>query len=163
MSSIRRRRLSSLRLSMKSRRYTNQASLSLWGTVSIERSERLSDNAKAQGVKHQVLNAKHHEREAEIVAQAGRLGAVTIATNMAGRGTDIVLGGNPEYVAKQKLRVNGYSGEIVAEAAEHFPTEDSEVLEARKEYQELLKEARAESSGEYEKVVDLGGLFIIGN
>ena len=134
----------------------------LVGTVSIERSERLSDMLKRRGVRHQVLNAKHHEREAEIVAQAGRLGAVTIATNMAGRGTDIVLGGNPEYAAKQKLRANGYSGEIVAEAAEHFPTEDPEVLEARKEYRELLEDAKAESAGEYEKVVELGGLFIIG-
>ena len=134
----------------------------LVGTVSIERSERLSEMLKRRGVKHQVLNAKHHEREAEIVAQAGRLGAVTIATNMAGRGTDIVLGGNPEYIAKQKLRANGYSGEVVAEAAEHFPTEDPEVLEAREEYQKLLTEAKAECAGEYEKVVDLGGLFIIG-
>ena len=134
----------------------------LVGTISIEKSERLSEMLKQKGIRHQVLNAKHHEREAEIVAQAGRLGAVTIATNMAGRGTDIVLGGNPEYVAKQKLRANGYSGEVVAEAAEHFPTEDQEVLKAREEYQELLEEAKAECSGEHEKVVELGGLFIIG-
>ncbi|NLA06673.1 MAG: preprotein translocase subunit SecA, partial [Firmicutes bacterium] len=134
----------------------------LVGTISIEKSERLSEMLRRRGIKHQVLNAKHHEREAEIVAQAGRLGAVTIATNMAGRGTDIVLGGNPEYVAKQKLRAKGYSGEVVAEAAEHFPTEDPEVLQARNEYQELLEEAKAECRGEHEKVVELGGLFIIG-
>ena len=134
----------------------------LVGTISIEKSELLSDMLKRKGIKHQVLNAKHHEREAEIVAQAGRLGAVTIATNMAGRGTDIVLGGNPEYVAKQRLRAKGYSGEVVAEAAEHFPTEDQKVLEAREEYLELLEEAKTECQGEHEKVVELGGLFIMG-
>ena len=93
----------------------------LVGTISIEKSERLSEMLKRRGIRHQVLNAKHHEREAEIIAQAGRLGAVTIATNMAGRGTDIVLGGNPEYIAKQKLRAKGYSSEVVAEASELFP------------------------------------------
>ncbi len=134
----------------------------LVGTISIEKSELLSDMLKRKGIKHQVLNAKHHEREAEIVAQAGRLGAVTIATNMAGRGTDIVLGGNPEYIAKQRLREKGYSGEVVAEASEHFPTEDQKVLEAREEYLELLEEAKTECQGEHEKVVELGGLFIIG-
>jgi preprotein translocase subunit SecA len=134
----------------------------LVGTISIEKSERLSEMLKRRGIRHQVLNAKHHEREAEIIAQAGRLGAVTIATNMAGRGTDIVLGGNPEYIAKQKLRAKGYSSEVVAEASELFPTDDEEVLKARQEYQELLKEAKAECEGEHEKVIELGGLFVMG-
>ncbi len=134
----------------------------LVGTISIEKSERLSDMLRRRGVPHQVLNAKHHEREAEIVAQAGRLGTVTIATNMAGRGTDIVLGGNPEYIARQKLRAQGYSREVVAEAAERFPTKDPEVLKARDEFLRYLDEARAACAGEHEKVVDLGGLFIVG-
>ncbi|MEW6228712.1 MAG: preprotein translocase subunit SecA [Bacillota bacterium] len=134
----------------------------LVGTISIEKSERLSDMLRRRGIPHQVLNAKHHEREAEIVAQAGRLGTVTIATNMAGRGTDIVLGGNPEYIAKQKLRAQGYAREVVAEAAERFPTGDSEVLKAREEFLRYLDEAKAACAGEHEKVVELGGLFIIG-
>ena len=134
----------------------------LVGTISIEKSERLSEMLRRRGIPHQVLNAKHHEREAEIVAQAGRLGTVTIATNMAGRGTDIVLGGNPEYIAKQKLRAQGYPSEVVAEAAERFPTKDPEVLKAREEFRVYLEEARAACAGEHEKVVELGGLFIIG-
>ncbi|MEW5865609.1 MAG: preprotein translocase subunit SecA [Bacillota bacterium] len=134
----------------------------LVGTISIEKSERLSDMLRRRGIPHQVLNAKHHEREAEIVAQAGRLGTVTIATNMAGRGTDIVLGGNPEYIAKQKLRTQGYAREVVAEAAERFPTSDPEVLKAREEFLRHLDEAKAACAGEHEKVVELGGLFIIG-
>ncbi|NLG80635.1 MAG: preprotein translocase subunit SecA [Firmicutes bacterium] len=134
----------------------------LVGTISIEKSERLSEMLRRRGIPHQVLNAKHHEHEAEIVAQAGRLGTVTIATNMAGRGTDIVLGGNPEYIAKQKLRAQGYPSEVVAEAAERFPTKDPEVLKAREEFRVYLEEARAACAGEHEKVVGLGGLFIIG-
>ena len=134
----------------------------LVGTISIEKSELLSDMLKAKGIKHQVLNAKYHQREAEVIAQAGRLGSVTIATNMAGRGTDIILGGNPEYIAKEQLRKSGYPSEVVAEAAEYFPTDDEEVLKARKDYKAFLEEARAECLGEHEKVVELGGLFIIG-
>lgn len=134
----------------------------LVGTISIEKSERLSEMLRRRGIPHQVLNAKHHEREAEIVAQAGRLGTVTIATNMAGRGTDIVLGGNPEYIARQKLRAQGYPSEVIAEASERFPTTDPEVLKAREEFRVYFEEAKASCTGEHEKVVELGGLFIIG-
>jgi len=104
----------------------------LVGTVSIENSEKLSSILKREGIKHEVLNAKYHEKEAEIIAQAGKLGAVTIATNMAGRGTDIMLGGNSEYLAKQAMRKQGYSDELIAQATAHNETDDVQILEARK-------------------------------
>ncbi|NPV53638.1 MAG: preprotein translocase subunit SecA [Firmicutes bacterium] len=134
----------------------------LVGTISIEKSEILSDMLRRRGIPHQVLNAKHHEKEAEIIAQAGRLGAVTIATNMAGRGTDIILGGNPEYLAKQKLRGMGYPPDVIALAAERSPVSDPQVLAAREKYQELVAEFKRETSAEHEKVVQLGGLHILG-
>lgn len=134
----------------------------LVGTTSIEKSEMLSDMLRKRGVPHQVLNAKYHEKEAEIVAQAGRLGAVTIATNMAGRGTDILLGGNPEFLAKQRLRQLGYDEKVVNLAAEKVPPQIPEVLEAREHYLRLYEEARRETEAEQEKVVALGGLYIIG-
>ncbi|MBX6377743.1 MAG: preprotein translocase subunit SecA, partial [Clostridia bacterium] len=134
----------------------------LVGTVSIEKSERLSAMLKREGIPHQVLNAKYHEREAEIVAQAGRLGAVTIATNMAGRGTDIMLGGNPDYLARQDLRRRGYPPEVVAAAAEHGPAASQEVEEARALYRELRDRFQEETNREREQVVALGGLHIIG-
>ncbi len=135
----------------------------LVGTVSIEKSERLSALLKREGIPHQVLNAKYHEREAEIVAQAGRLGAVTIATNMAGRGTDILLGGNPEFLARQELRRLGYPPEVIAEAVELYGEPSSEeVARARQEYRRLLEEKKRETDAEHERVVALGGLHIIG-
>ncbi|RKD32344.1 preprotein translocase subunit SecA [Thermohalobacter berrensis] len=134
----------------------------LVGTISIENSEILSKMLRKEGVKHEVLNAKYHEREAEIVAQAGRLGAVTIATNMAGRGTDIVLGGNPEYMAKSEMKKKGYSDHIIALADSFFDTDDKEILEARKVYKELLEKAKESLKDEQEKVKELGGLHIIG-
>ncbi|HHV61487.1 MAG TPA: preprotein translocase subunit SecA [Firmicutes bacterium] len=134
----------------------------LVGTISIEKSERLSEMLRRRGIPHQVLNAKHHEKEAEIIAQAGRLGAVTIATNMAGRGTDILLGGNPEYLAKQKLRSMGYSPDVIALAAERGPVSDPQVLAAREKYRELIEEFKRETSVEHDKVVQLGGLHILG-
>ncbi len=135
----------------------------LVGTTSIEKSERLSEMLKREGIPHQVLNAKHHEREAEIVAQAGRLGAVTIATNMAGRGTDILLGGNPEFLARQELRKLGYPPEVISRAVElYLPPASPEVAEARETYRRILEEKRRETEAEHEKVVALGGLHIIG-
>ncbi|HHY98069.1 MAG TPA: preprotein translocase subunit SecA [Firmicutes bacterium] len=134
----------------------------LVGTISIEKSERLSALLSREGVPHQVLNAKYHEKEAEIIAQAGRLGAVTIATNMAGRGTDIVLGGNPEYIARQKLRSLGYDPSVIFAATERGPSNVPEVLEAREKYREILAEVKKETDAEHEKVVALGGLHIIG-
>ncbi|HHY45706.1 MAG TPA: preprotein translocase subunit SecA [Firmicutes bacterium] len=134
----------------------------LVGTISIEKSERLSDLLRREGIPHQVLNAKHHEKEAEIVAQAGRLGSVTIATNMAGRGTDILLGGNPEFIAKQRLRAMGYDAGLVALAAERGPSNDPKVLEVREKYRQILQEVKKETDAEHEKVVALGGLHIIG-
>ncbi|WMJ78782.1 MULTISPECIES: preprotein translocase subunit SecA [unclassified Sedimentibacter] len=134
----------------------------LVGTISIEKSELLSKILKKQGIKHEVLNAKQHDKEAEIVAQAGRLGAVTIATNMAGRGTDIVLGGNPEYLAKHKMKKNGFSDELIAQADGFNDTEDPEVTEARRVYKELLAQSRDELRDEQEKVREAGGLHIIG-
>ena len=109
----------------------------LVGTISIEKSEALSKALKKRGIKHEVLNAKYHEKEAEIIAQAGKFGAVTIATNMAGRGTDIILGGNPEYMAKAEMRKKGYSDELIAEATGYAETSDEEILEARKTFREL--------------------------
>ena len=134
----------------------------LVGTCSIEKSERLSSLLKRQGIPHQVLNAKHHEKEAEIVAQAGRLKTVTIATNMAGRGVDILLGGNPKFLAKQELRRMGYPPHVIAEVGEFGPPSSPEVAKAREEYRRLLEEKRKETDAEHEKVVALGGLHIIG-
>ncbi|MEW6540443.1 MAG: preprotein translocase subunit SecA [Bacillota bacterium] len=133
----------------------------LVGTISIEKSEVLSRMLTRRGVPHQVLNAKYHEKEAEIVAQAGRIGAVTIATNMAGRGTDIMLGGNPSFLALQEMRRRGYPPEVIAEAAEYGPCTE-EVAEARRLYRELHAEFKKETDAEHDRVVALGGLFIIG-
>ena len=134
----------------------------LVGTVSIEKSELLSALLKRKGIKHEVLNAKHHEKEAEIVAQAGKENAVTIATNMAGRGTDIKLGGNAEYLAKSELRRKGYSEELIAEATGFAETDNEEILNARAEYSALEKKYDEEIEPEAERVRKAGGLFIIG-
>ena len=134
----------------------------LVGTISIEKSEAISDLLKKRGIKHNVLNAKHHEREAEIVAEAGRLGAVTIATNMAGRGTDIILGGNPEFEAKKEMRKLGYDENTISYASSRIPLEDEELLAARKIFDELHDKYKAERAEEQEKVRELGGLHIIG-
>ncbi|MBQ1216053.1 MAG: preprotein translocase subunit SecA, partial [Firmicutes bacterium] len=134
----------------------------LVGTISIEKSELISEMLKKRGVKHNVLNAKQHQREAEIVAEAGRLGAVTIATNMAGRGTDIILGGNPEFEAKKEMRKSGYSDEAISFASSFVTTDDPELLEARATYQRLLAQFKEERAEEQAKVRDLGGLCIIG-
>ena len=134
----------------------------LVGTISIEKSELLSGMLKRRGIKHEVLNAKYHEKEAEIVAQAGQYGAVTIATNMAGRGTDIMLGGNAEYMAKAQLRKAGYDDEVISEATGFADTDDEQVSEARQMFRELMDQYRAEISVEAEKVRAAGGLFIIG-
>lgn len=134
----------------------------LVGTISIEKSERLSEMLKRRGIPHQVLNAKHHEKEAEIVAQAGRVGMVTIATNMAGRGTDILLGGNPEFLAKQKMRAEGMPPEVLSEVVEHTPTQDPVVQAARAQYQALYNEMKKQTDAEKAQVVALGGLHIIG-
>jgi preprotein translocase subunit SecA len=134
----------------------------LIGTVSIEKSEELSHLLKLKGIKHEVLNAKYHDKEAEIVAQAGKEGAVTIATNMAGRGTDIKLGGNSEYLAKSEMRRMQYPEELIDEATGFAETDDEEILEARKVYTELEKKYDAEIEPEAERVRQAGGLFIIG-
>ena len=134
----------------------------LVGTISIEKSEQLSKMLKRQGIPHNVLNAKHHEAEAQIVAQAGKLGAVTIATNMAGRGTDIMLGGNADFLAKDDLRRQGLTEEMIAEADSFAETADPEILQVRSDYSELLKKHKQEIAGEAEKVRAAGGLFIIG-
>ena len=134
----------------------------LVGTISIEKSEAISDLLKKRGIKHNVLNAKHHEREAEIVAEAGRLGAVTIATNMAGRGTDIILGGNPEFEAKKEMRKLGYDENTISYASSRIPLEDEELLAARKVFDGLHDKYKAERAEEQEKVRELGGLHIIG-
>ena len=134
----------------------------LVGTVSIEKSEHLSKLLRKAGVPHNVLNAKHHEKEAEIVAQAGKFGAVTIATNMAGRGTDIMLGGNAEYLAKADLRKAGFSEEVIAEATGYAETDNSEILEARQMFADKLRQHKEEISGEADRVRQAGGLFIIG-
>lgn len=134
----------------------------LVGTISIEKSELISKILKKQGIKHEVLNAKQHEKEAEIVAQAGRLGAVTIATNMAGRGTDIVLGGNPEFIAKHRMKSKGFSEELIAVADGFNDADDAEILEARKKYKEYLETAKSELRDEQLKVLEVGGLHIIG-
>jgi len=134
----------------------------LVGTISIEKSELLSSMLKKKGIPHQVLNAKFHEKEAEIIAQAGRLGAVTIATNMAGRGTDIMLGGNPEFLAKQEMRKKGYPEELISECTSFAVTEDEEILKARAVYKELYEKYKKHTDAEKEKVIELGGLHIIG-
>ncbi len=134
----------------------------LVGTISIEKSEVLSALLKKRGIKHQVLNAKFHEKEAEIIAQAGKFGAVTIATNMAGRGTDIKLGGNEEFLAKSEMRRMGYSEEMIAEATGFADTDNEEILEARKTYTELEAKYKAEIAEEAEQVRQAGGLYIIG-
>ena len=134
----------------------------LVGTISIEKSEVLSHLLKKRGIKHQVLNAKFHEKEAEIIAQAGKFGAVTIATNMAGRGTDIKLGGNEEFLAKSEMRRMGYSEEMIAEATGFADTDNEEILEARKTYTELEAKYKSEIAEEAEQVRQAGGLYIIG-
>lgn len=135
----------------------------LVGTVSIEKSELLASLLKRTGIPHNVLNAKNHEREAEIIAQAGKPGAVTIATNMAGRGTDIMLGGNAEYLAKNDLRKHGFGDEIISEAMGFGDTEDENVLKAREMFSERLEFHKKQISGEADKVREAGGLFIIGS
>ncbi len=134
----------------------------LVGTISIERSEILSKLLKKEGIKHNVLNAKFHEMEAQIVAQAGKFGAVTIATNMAGRGTDIMLGGNAEFLAMNELRKGDYTDELLAEANSYAETDDAEILAIREKYENLLKKYKAEITEEAQQVRDAGGLFIIG-
>ena len=134
----------------------------LVGTVTIEKSELLSGMLKRNGIKHEVLNAKFHEKEAEIIAQAGKLGAVTIATNMAGRGTDIMLGGNAEFMAKHEMKRREYSDEMILEATGFGETDNEEILEARKTFSELLEKYKAEIAPEAEKVREAGGLFIVG-
>ncbi len=134
----------------------------LVGTISIEKSELLSTLLKRRGIRHEVLNAKYHEKEAEIVAQAGKFGAVTIATNMAGRGTDIMLGGNAEYMAKADLRKQGFEDELIAEADGHAETENEDVLKVRAAFTEALAKYKPIVAAEAEKVRNAGGLFIIG-
>ncbi|MBQ9984960.1 MAG: preprotein translocase subunit SecA [Oscillospiraceae bacterium] len=134
----------------------------LVGTVSIEKSELVSALLKRSGIKHVVLNAKHHDKEAEIVAQAGRCGAVTIATNMAGRGTDIMLGGNADFLAKSELRRRGMDEDLIIDAGGSAPTDNEEILSARELYKELYTEYKKQTDAEAEKVRAAGGLFIIG-
>ncbi len=134
----------------------------LVGTVNIEKSEKLSKYLKKRGIKHEVLNAKFHEKEAEIVAQAGKFGAVTIATNMAGRGTDIILGGNPEFMAKNQMRKLEFTEELIAEATGFAETDNEDIINAREKFRELEAEFKKQTSAEAEKVREAGGLFIIG-
>ncbi len=134
----------------------------LVGTITIEKSELLSSMLKKRGIKHNVLNAKHHEKEAEIIAQAGKLGAVTIATNMAGRGTDIMLGGNAEYLAKAELKKMGLTDEMIAEATGFGETEDADIIKAREDFKNFYDKYKAEIAPEAEKVRAAGGLCIIG-
>ncbi|MDY3846681.1 MAG: preprotein translocase subunit SecA [Eubacteriales bacterium] len=134
----------------------------LVGTVSIDKSEELSKMLKAKGIPHNVLNAKHHDREAEIVAQAGKPGAVTIATNMAGRGTDIMLGGNAEYMAKAQMKKMGFSDELIAQANGFSHTEDEEILSARDTFNKLYEKYKEEIAPMAEEVRNAGGLFILG-
>ena len=134
----------------------------LVGTVSIEKSEEISAMLKKRGIKHNVLNAKNHEREAEIVAQAGKLGAVTVATNMAGRGTDIMLGGNAEYLAKADLRRSGMTEEMLVEATGYAETDNQEILNARKQFADAEAKYKSEIQSEADQVRELGGLFILG-
>ncbi|MCI1954841.1 MAG: preprotein translocase subunit SecA [Oscillospiraceae bacterium] len=134
----------------------------LVGTISIEKSEELSSLLKKQGVPHEVLNAKFHEKEAQIVAQAGRKNAVTIATNMAGRGTDIVLGGNPEYMAKAEMRKQGVPDELIAEADAYAETDNADILKARETFRDLVEKYKKQTKAEAEDVKAAGGLYIIG-
>ena len=134
----------------------------LVGTVSIEKNELLSRMLTKEGIRHNLLNAKNHEKEAEIVAQAGQFGAVTVATNMAGRGTDIMLGGNAEYMATNDLRKAGYTDEVIADATGYAETDNSEILEARQLFADKLRQHKEEISGEADRVRQAGGLFIIG-
>ncbi len=134
----------------------------LVGTVSIEKSEELSALLKKKGIKHTVLNAKYHEQEAEIVAQAGKLGAVTIATNMAGRGTDIMLGGNAEFMAREELKKAGYPEETINEATGHADTDNEEILEARSKFNDYYQKFKEETDRNAEKVRAAGGLYILG-
>ena len=135
----------------------------LVGTISIEKSELIADALKKRGIKDfNVLNAKQHEKEAQIIAEAGRLGAITIATNMAGGGTDIILGGNPEFEAKKEMAANGYDEDAIAFATSFVQSDDAELLKAREEYRKLLEKYKEERKAEQEKVVELGGLYIIG-
>ena len=134
----------------------------LVGTVNVDKSEQLSALLKREGIRHEVLNAKYHEKEAEIVAQAGKKGAVTIATNMAGRGTDILLGGNAEYMAKHEMIKQGFTDELIAEATGFADTDDEEIINARKTYTELNNKFKEQIKPEQEEVRNAGGLFIIG-
>ncbi len=134
----------------------------LVGTVSVEKSEHLSHLLEQKGVRHVVLNAKHHEKEAEIVAQAGKFGSVTIATNMAGRGTDILLGGNPEFLARQWMRGEGYTDELIEAATSHEDARSEEERNAKNAYRDKLSEFKKSTDSEHEKVVAVGGLAIIG-
>ncbi|MDX9870893.1 MAG: preprotein translocase subunit SecA [Clostridia bacterium] len=134
----------------------------LVGTISIEKSELLSKLLTLKGVKHQVLNAKFHDLEAQIVAQAGRKGAITVSTNMAGRGTDIILGGNPGYMARQEMLAQGFPSELIEEAAGNNVTEDPDVLRLREHYRKIYEEKKKETDAEHEEVVAVGGLHIIG-
>ena len=134
----------------------------LVGTISVERSEYLSSRLTRIGIAHEVLNAKQHAKEAEIVAQAGKKGQVTIATNMAGRGTDILLGGNPDFLSRRDMRNEGMEDWLIEEAVGHADTEDEEILSARKRYQELFQMHKAVTSKEHDEVEALGGLFILG-
>ena len=134
----------------------------LVGTVSIEKSEKLSRMLREKGIPHNVLNAKNHEKEAEIIAQAGKLGTVTVATNMAGRGTDIVLGGNADYLAQADLRRSGFNGEVIAEATGYAENNNPDVLEARRQYAESKEKYKEQIAVEAQKVKDAGGLFILG-
>ena len=132
------------------------------GTVSIEKSEKLSKLLKKEGITHEVLNAKYHEKEAEIIAQAGKFKAVTIATNMAGRGTDIMLGGNSEFLAKEEMRKNKVSADLIEEANTYYETDNKEILEAREQFKKLVKKYDEQIKEEKQKVIDAGGLKIIG-
>ncbi len=134
----------------------------LVGTITIEKSEILSKLLKKEGIPHEVLNAKYHEKEAEIIAQAGRRGAVTIATNMAGRGTDIMLGGNAEFMAKKEMKKQGYEDELIAESTSFSETDDLEILNARKVFSELYEKFKEEIQDERNEVIEAGGLFILG-
>ena len=134
----------------------------LVGTVSIEKSEKLSKLLKQEGIKHEVLNAKYHEKEAEIIAQAGKFGAVTIATNMAGRGTDIMLGGNSEYLAKEEMRRKKVAPELIEESNTYYETDDPDILKAREQFKELTKKYEEQIKEEKDKVIKAGGLKIVG-